>query len=110
MFVNEDYDNYKYLVKVSDNYVVLSNSRYIDGTWEEPDTINVIYQYIKPSWLTIKDTYTSTSSVSFKQIDVDSEFTSRADYIDIFIGCTILVILALFVFKQVTRIFVKGGV
>ena len=80
MFVNEDYQNYKYLVKASDNYVVLSNSRFIDGSWDSPDTINVIYQYIKPSWLTIEDTYTSSSSYTFKQVDIDSEFTSRADY------------------------------
>lgn len=111
MFVNEDYENYRYLVSASDNYYILTNSRYIDGSFDSPDEINIIYQYIKPSFLTIPSTYTSYRYEEFTRVDnLTSDFKERGDYIDIIIGCTIVVILAMFIFKQVTRLFVKGGV
>ena len=109
IFVNENYDNYKYLVEVGDNYIVLSNSSSVHGSWQDPDTYEVIYQYLTPSTLVIEETRTTTSENYFTRIETSSEFWKRADAPNIFFWGLGITFFALFIINQLTRIVKRGG-
>ena len=104
LYVPSEYSNYKYLVSASDNYVCLSSRRYINGSWQQEDEIPVIYQYLKPSFLTIEDTLSATYYKEFESVDLTSDFQYRADYIDIMCGVSLLCILVIFIFKNIIKI------
>ena len=108
MFVNENYDNYKYLVDVSDNYVILTNQSSVYGEWQHPETYDVIYQYFNPSTLVIEETRTTTSSQNFDRIDVTSDFWSRPDSHQIFSTGMIITFFAIFILNLLTRLIRKG--
>lgn len=109
IFVNEDYSKYKYLVGVSDNYIILSNKKNVSGSWEYPVEYDVIYQYLYPSTYVIEDTKTTTQELTFETIKSSTDFWDRADSIQIF-NCSILVIFcALFIINILTRIVKRGG-
>lgn len=109
IFVNEDYDNYKYLVEASDNYVVLSNSSYVEGDWQNPDTIDVIYQYIKPSTMVIETTQTYTTTKSFDRVEISSDFWDRGDSPTIFGYAVLVTFLTLYIINILTRVVKRGG-
>lgn len=109
IFVNEDYDNYKYLVEASDNYVVLSNSSSVHGDWQNPDEINVIYQYIKPSTVVIEGTQTYTTEKYFDRVEISSNFWDRGDSPTIFGYAVLVTFLALYIINILTRIVKRGG-
>lgn len=109
MFVNSDYLDYKYIVEISDNYIILTNQRRTTGTWQEPEEIDVIYQYIKPSILTIEDTITTTSSRTLTEIEVTDEYWNRADACEIGNTTIIIFFTILFFINMITRLFKKGG-
>lgn len=110
MFVNSDYLNYDNVVDISDNYVILTNSRSVNGEWQHPDTINIIYQYLKPSFLTIEDKMTFTTSKTFEPIDVSDNFWERADALNIIVVQFFIIFFILFIFNSLTRFVRKGGV
>lgn len=110
MFVNENYKSYKYLVSVSDNYVVLSNQSSVNGSWQYPETYEVIYQYFKPSTVVIEQTRTSTSSQTFEKLKTSSDFWERADCHQIFSTSMIITFFSIFILNLLTRLIRKGGV
>lgn len=109
MFVNDDYSNYKYLVSASDNYVVLTNRHTVNADWQNPQTINIIYQYLNPSFLTIEGTRTVSSSVVYEQIDVSNSFFARSDCLDIIKVQFLIIFFVIFIFNGLTRFVKKGG-
>lgn len=110
-YVPTEYSNYKYLVQVSDNYIVLSNDNMINGTWDSPDEINVIYQYLTPSITTIKGTYSSTSTRRFTNISsqISDNIYVRADFPQLFMCNIAIVLIILVIFNGITRIVKRGG-
>ena len=110
MFVNEDYTSYKYLVDASDNYVILTDQRSVNGSWQSPEEIDVIYQYLKPSFVTLETTQTFSSARYFEQIDVNNNFYSRADCLDIIKVQIMIIFFILFIFNGLTRFVKKGGI
>lgn len=111
MFVNEDYLNYKYVVGVSDNYVVLTNQHTVNASWDSPRTIDIVYQYLKPSYLTIEGERTFSNTQTFEQIDVDDSIFSRADYPDILISALLFISVVVFtIINSLTKIVRRGGV
>lgn len=110
MFVNEGYENYKYLVDVSDNYIILSKDSYVDGTWDNPDTTKVIYQYTKPSTLTIESELTYTTSKDFTKIEQNNNYWDRGDACEITLATFSMIWFILFVINALTRFVKKGGV
>lgn len=111
MFVDSDYQNFKYVVSVSDNYVVLTNHRTVTADWTNPTTIDVIYQYLKPSFLVIEGERTFTSSQEFTQVDVTDDDTFRADYSDYFNSAMLFLFVICFtVINSISRLVKKGGV
>lgn len=110
IFVNSDYSNYNRLVGVSDNYVVLTNSSYADGTWQQPDEIDVIYQYLTPSILTIEGTRSFTNYQEFERVDITDNDWYRADIPQTLTFSFLLVVGVLFIFNACTRLFRRGGV
>lgn len=110
MFVNKDYLNYKYLIDSSDNYVILTNKHSVNGSWQTPEEIDVIYQYLKPSFLTLETTQTFSSVRDFEQIDVNNNFFSRADCLDIIKVQIMIIFFILFLFNGLTRFVKKGGI
>lgn len=110
MFVNEGYEDFCYLVSVNDNFVVLTDVPSVTAGIDSPRSIDIIYQYLNPSTITIESTTTYRSSQDFTEVDVDSFFYSRADCPSI-INCSLLLIFtALFLFNGVTRFIKKGGI
>ena len=110
MFVNENYSNYKYLVSVADNYVVLSKTSSVTADWQNPKTIDIIYQYINPSFLVIEDTRSFSSSQTFERIETSHSFFARADSLDLIKVQVILIFMILFFLNGITRFVKKGGV
>ena len=109
MFVNEEYKNYKYLVDVSDNYVVLTDQRVVNGSWQEPESIDIIYQYFEPSTLVIESSQTFSNTRTFTQVDTSQNFYDRSDCHEILLSAFLIVLLTCFVINQVTEFIVKGG-
>lgn len=110
MFIDENYKNYKYVVGVSDNYVVLSKTPSVTADWQSPKTIDVIYQYLNPSFLVIEDTRTFSSSQSFDSVDSSQSFFSRADCNSIILSQFLVIFFVIFVLNGLTRFVKKGGV
>lgn len=110
MFVNEGYERYTYLVEASDNYVVLARQSSVSADWQNPETINVIHQYIKPSTLTLEGTRTFTSSQSFTDIDCSDDYWERGDVSEILCCSFMMLFFLLFLLNGLTRIARKGGI
>lgn len=110
IFVNEDYDNYKYLVEANDNYFVLTNTSSVNGDWQNPDEIDIIYQYISPSVLTVEGTQTYTTVKSFDKVDISSDFWERADSPAIFSVSILVMFCTLWILNILTRIVKRGGI
>lgn len=110
IFVNEGYENYKYMVEAYDNYIILSNDSYVNGSWEDPDTIDVIYQYIKPSTLTIESEMSFTSTRDFTKVDLSTNYWDRGDTCEILTATFIIIFFLLFIINGLTRFVKKGGV
>lgn len=110
MFVNEGYENYKYLIEISDNYIVLSNEAYANGTWDNPDRIDVIYQYVKPSTLTVESELVYTTEKDFIRIEQSNNYWDRGDACEITIATFSVIWFILFVINALTRFVKKGGV
>lgn len=110
LFVNEGYERYKYVVDESDNYVVLTNQRTVTADWQNPEEIEVIYQYIKPSILTIEDTRTYTSNTVFEEIETTDDLWYRGDCPEIQMCMIIMCMFLIWIFNALTKIGKKGGI
>lgn len=110
MFVDENYSNYKYVVAESDNYLVLTNRRSVNASWDSPQTISVIYQYLNPSFLTIEGNRTVSTSVTYPEVEISDSFFARADCLDIIKVQMILIFFIVFLFNGLSRFVKKGGV
>lgn len=110
MFVNSDYLNYDNIVEISDNYVCLTRSNSVNGDWQNPVTIDVVYQYLTPSFLCIESERTFTNSVDFKPIETTDNYWQRADALEIIIVQFFIIFFILFIFNSLTRFVRKGGV
>lgn len=110
MFINQNYKNYKYVVGISDNYLILARQSSVNASYNNPVTIDVVYQYLKPSFLTVESTRTFTTVTNFSQIESSQSFFARADSMDI-IKCQFLIIFfVIFVLNGITRFVKKGGI
>lgn len=109
MYVNEDYDDYTYLVSASDNYVILTNRSSVNASWDNPKSIPVIYQYLNPSFITIESSRSYTNTTYFNEIETSQSFYSRADSLDIIKVQVIIIFMLLFFFNGLTRFVKKGG-
>lgn len=110
MFVNSDYLNYDNVVEYSDNYVCLAKTSGVSADWQNPVTIDVVYQYFYPSTLTIEGERRFTSSQDFDYIDVTDNFWERADCPIIFIAGFILTFFLILILNGFTKIGKKGGI
>lgn len=110
MFVNEDYSNYKYVVGISDNYLILAKQSSVNASWDNPRTIDVVYQYLNPSFLTVEATRTFTTITTFSEIETSQSFFARADSLDLIKVQVILIFMILFFLNGLTKFVHKGGV
>lgn len=110
IFVNDGYENYKYLVEASDNYVILSNDNYASGSWDNPDKIDVIYQYLKPSILTVETEMSFTREQTFERVEITTEYWQRADCPELTCASLAMLLFILFIINALTRFVKKGGV
>lgn len=111
MFINENYKNYNYVVGISDNYLILAKQDHVNADWNNQKTIDVIYQYLNPSFLTIEATRTFSTTTYFTQIDENSQsFFARADCNDIIQSQFFIIFFVIFVLNGLTRFVKKGGV
>lgn len=110
MFVNSQYLNYKYLVSCNDNYIVLTNQKRVYGDFENIDDIDIIYQFLKPSFLTLEGTMSFSESKSFSEIDIDNNFFSRSDCNEILLSSFIIILISIFILNGLSRFIKKGGV
>lgn len=110
MFVNEEYKNYKYVVGNSDNYLVLSKQSSVNADWNNPKTIDVVYQYLKPSFLTFEGTRTFNAITNFSEIETSQSFFARADCNEIILSQFLVIFFVIFIFNGLTRFVRKGGV
>lgn len=109
MYVDSNHLEYKYLVSSSDNYIVLTNTRSVNGTWDNPSEIDTYIQYINPSIYGFESYSTYTSTRIFPEIEVTDNFYARADSLDIIKVQIMFLFTILFYFNALTRLFKKGG-
>lgn len=110
IFVNEGYNRYKYVVEMNDNYIVLTNQRTVTADWQNPEQIDVIYQYFYPSTQTIENTRNYTSNNTFTEIETTDDFYYRADAPIIMTIGMIMTFFFIFILNGMTRIGKKGGI
>ena len=110
MFVNEEYKDYKYVVGNSDNYLVLAKQSSVNADWNNPKTIDVVYQYLDPSFVSFEATRTFTTNTYFSEIETSQSFFARADSLDLIKVEVILIFMILFFLNGLTRFVRKGGV
>lgn len=110
MFVNSDYLNYDNIVEVGENYICLSKVNSVSADWQNPKTIDIIYQYISPSILTIESSRTFSSSQIFENVEVSDNFFDRADSPQIIMCELAVIFFILFILNALTRFVRKGGV
>lgn len=110
MYLNENYKNYKYVVGISDNYLILSKRSSVIASWDNPQTIDVIYQYLNPSFLTVEATRQFTTTTYFSEVDTSQNFFARADSLDLIKVQMIIIFFVIFVLNGLTRFVKKGGV
>ena len=110
MFVPEGYENYKYLVDYSDNYIVLTDVHSANGSFDNPVEYDTIIQYFKPSTYTIESSSISRSSRQFEEVAVDSDFYSRADSPTLILDIYISIFFVIFLINGLTRFVRKGGI
>lgn len=104
---NRSYDAYVQFINPSFSYY-FTDSYYIkNGTSYELD-----YNYINGTYTTYLDSANVNYSLNTMLVDDDYisfDETSRADTIPIFIGQIFCCICILWVFKQLSRLFFRGG-
>lgn len=111
MFINENYKNYKYVAGISDNYLILSKQSSVIASWDNPKTIDVVYQYLNPSFLTVEATRTFNTNTYFSEVDESSQsFFARADCNYIIQSQFLIIFFVVFVLNGLTRFVKKGGV
>lgn len=110
LFVNEEYENYKYLVEANDNYIVLTNRSYVAGAYDNQVEYKVIYQYLKPSILTIEDTRVARTEINFDKIETSQNYWDRADCPELICASFTIIWFLLFIINALTRFVRKGGV
>lgn len=128
-------NNYNRIAEISDNYIVWVK----EATLNSGTSYNAYVQYLNPSFqyyftsnykikkgdnYNIDYNYSTTNfgsyidnadinySLTTQSIDNDyisSEDTMRNDYINIFLGQILCCVCILWVFKQMSRLFFRGG-
>lgn len=110
MFINQNYKNYKYVVGISDNYLILARQSSVNASYNNPVTIDVVYQYLNPSFLTVEATRTFTTFTNFSQIESSQSFFARADSMDIIKSQFLIIFFVIFIINGLTRFVKKGGI
>lgn len=110
MFVNENYKDYKYVVGNSDNYIVLAKQDHVNADWQTPKTIDVVYQYLNPSFVSFVATRTFNTTTYFSEIETSQSFFARADCLDLIKVQFLIIFFVAFIFNAMTRFVRKGGV
>lgn len=107
MYIDNDYLSYSYLVEAHDNYVILSNVSSIQGESGDFDSVHAVYNYFSPP-VTIPFTYYSYDTFNFPSIEVDNNFSSRADFPFIFLCSFTLIFVLIFIINQLSKLVKKG--
>lgn len=104
---NIDYDAYIQFINPSFGLIFVENYRINKGT-----NYNITPNYINNGLYNYIADYDIDYSLTALEVDenfVSFDNTSRADYINIFIGQFFVVFCILWIFKQLSRLFSKGG-
>lgn len=110
LYVNEGYENYKYIVSVSDNYIILTDRKNVTADWTNPVDIPIIYQYFIPSNCTIETTRTVSSNQSYSTVDISTDYWDRADCSLISTCIFFLILLFIVICNSITEFVEKGGI
>lgn len=110
LYVKEEYKQYKYLVGISDNYIILTNQKSVNGTWQEPEEINVIYQYINNPNLVIEDLREISTSRTYQQVETSQNIMESTIWLDLTRTIIILAFAIIYLVNIPTKIVKKGGI
>lgn len=103
-------ENYRYLISSSDNYVVLTNVPSANGSYNNPDYIDTLTVYLKPSTFSFYDEKGYTSTRTFIQVEVSDSFWNRGDVPEILCGFGVLLFLLLLILNIFGKLLRPGGV
>lgn len=109
-YLENQYSSYKYVVEYSDNFLVLSNQRRVQGTYEDPESINVLVKYFQPSDFSFMTSKIFYNYQTFDTISTSDDDMDRADIPQVIQTAFIIVLLTIFIYHIVSRIFVRGGI
>lgn len=107
LYVKKGYEDYKYLVTISDNYVCLTNRSRATN-----ETIPVIYQYINAPLTVIESQrqFSIYQDVTFPQIETSQKFFDSPMYPFYAISIIICVMFIVYIINPITKIVKKGGI
>ena len=108
LYVKDGYEDYQYIVSQSDNYIILTNQATAGGE-DRYETIDIIYQYLKPSELVIEGEKQVWNYTEYQKIETTQNYWERADIHDIHITAMSIVILTLSIVNIVTKLVCRGG-
>lgn len=110
IYVKEEYKTFKYLVSVSDNYVVLTDRKTVSGTWEEPREYDIIYQYIDSPQTVIESTRTTRDTLTFNEIETSQDLMNTTFWLQLTNTVIIVSFAIAFLINIPTKLFKRGGV
>lgn len=133
MYIDSNIDSsFKYIAEIHENYVILVKVSYLDSN----NTYDAVIQFFNPSsdyyiihnykpkfenataidydfYYNSGSPYLYNSLCNFSQncyqVDTDSDFFSRPDYMNIIIGVSSIVIFTSIILNCVTSLVIKGG-
>lgn len=107
IYVPQEYKDYKYLVSVSDNYVILTNQARAND-----EEIDIIYQYIDNPLTTIESTrtYGAWQTTTFERIETSQNLKDTPIWLDITRTVIIFAFAICYLVNIPTKIVKKGGI
>ena len=108
IFVNDT--DYKYVVSRSDNYIVLTNQRNVNASYQNPVEIETFTQYLYPSTYSYEGVQTITTSRRYDEIEVSDSFWDRSDMPIIFCSYFCFMVIFIFIINIFTKLLRPGGV
>lgn len=109
MYVDTNYLNYKYVYSYGDNYVALVSRSSVNGSFDNPQNVNVHVQYFSPSTYSFDYIETFRNARSFTEIDVSDDFYSRADCPQLMNTIMFLIFFLFWLLNPLYKFVSRGG-
>lgn len=111
MYLQKEFEDYKYIVDYSDNYVVLYNRSYVNGDYQSPSIIKCLVKYNNDSSLYFYDNRTFYTYKTFEKINgTSSDIIDAPEFFNAVVLCFIFMCVLRTIGNVVTSVVKRGGI